>query len=281
MQIANLLIACPDTKGLVHTITGFLYQNNANLVTIEQHIEDDMFFMRVEWDIADFKIRPEDFIRKIQPIQKKFSMNLNVDFNNRKKRLGLFCSKDPYCLMDILVRQQTGELNVEIPFVISNFEDCRSYVENLGIPFFFIATKEGLNFEHEAEQLEIIKKHPTDLLALARYMKVLSAEFIRKTGQKIINVHHSFLPSFVGARPYDEAYERGVKLIGATSHYVTPELDQGPIIEQTTRRIHHAHKVENLKTMGRESEKEVFAFAIKKHVRNKIIVYKNRTIVFA
>lgn len=279
MKTANLLISCPDTKGLVHTVTGFLYENQANLVTIEQHIEDGMFFMRVEWDMALFKIKPEDFWEAIKPIQEEYSMNLTVDFHERKKRLGLFCSRDPYCLMDILVRQKTDELNVEIPYVISNYKDCCKYVENFDIPFYYIPTLPD-SLEHEAKQLEIIKKHPTDLIGLSRYMKVLSSDFIEKAGQKIINVHHSFLPSFVGARPYDEAYERGVKLIGATSHYVTPELDQGPIIQQTTRRIHHAHKVENLKTMGRESEKEVFAFAIKKHVRNKVIVFKNRTIVF-
>lgn len=280
MQTANLLISCPDAKGLVHSITGFLYQYSANLVTIEQHIEDNMFFMRVEWDLAGFQLSLEKFVAEIKPIQEKFSMNLDIDFNNQKKRLGLFCSREPYCLMDILVRQKTGELNVSIPFVISNFEDCRKYVEGFNIPFYYTPTTQG-SFEHEKLQLEILKNHKTDVLGLARYMKILSADFVEATNQKIINVHHSFLPSFVGAKPYDEAYERGVKLIGATSHYVTPELDQGPIIEQTTRRIHHAHKVESLKTMGRESEKEVFAFAIKKHIRNKVIVYKNRTIVFA
>lgn len=280
MQTANLLVSCSDQKGLVNAITGFLYLQNANLVTIEQHIEDGMFFMRVEWDLDGFKLNVENFGNAISELQKKYAMHLSVDFNGRKKRLGLFCSKDPHCLMDILIRQQTGELNVEIPFVISNFEDCRKYVENLEIPFYYTPTEKG-SLSHEKEQIEILKKRPTDVLALARYMKVISSDFIENVEQKIINVHHSFLPSFIGARPYHEAYERGVKLIGATSHYVTPELDQGPIIEQTTRRIHHAHKVENLQTMGRESEKEVFAFAIKKHIENKILVYKNRTIVFA
>lgn len=279
MQTANLLVSCEDTKGLVHTITGFLYQYGGNLVTIEQHIEDGMFFMRVEWDLVNFLLDKANFIEKFNSIQAQFNMETTVDYQIASKKIGIFCSREPHCLIDILMRQQTGELPVEIAYVMSNFEDCRSYVENFQIPFYYIPTKKD-SLEHEAEQLKIIRNNPTDLIALARYMKVISNQFITQVNQKIINVHHSFLPSFIGARPYDDAYERGVKLIGATSHYVTAELDQGPIIEQTVRRIHHAHKVNNLKTMGRESEREVFAFAIKKHIENKIIVYKNRTFVF-
>ena len=279
MNTANLLVACLDKKGLVHSITGFLYEHNANLITLEQHIEDGMFFMRVEWDLADFKLSEENFLNAFHFLQEKYKMDVTAHYNSKKTKLGLFCSHDPHCLVDILMRYQTRGFPIEISFVISNFDDCRSFVENHKIPYYYISTKKGA-IDYERKHLEIIRKYDTDLLGFARYMKVVSNDFINQVNQKIINVHHSFLPSFIGSKPYDEAYERGVKMIGATAHYVTPDLDRGPIIEQTIRRISHAHKVKNLKIMGKESEKEVFAFAIKKHIENKVIVYKNRTIVF-
>lgn len=279
MQIANLLVSCPDQNGLVAAVTKFVATHNGNLITLEQHIEDGMFFMRLEWDLSNFDLSRAEFITNFKELSSKYSMDFRLDYPERKKRLGLFCSREPHCLFDILMRQEIGELALEIPYVISNFEDCSEIVEKFNIPFYYIPAPKG-SFEHEKEQLEIIQNNSTDFIGLARYMKVLSNDFIKSAGQQIINVHHSFLPSFIGAKPYDEAYERGVKMIGATSHYVTPELDQGPIIEQSIRRVTHAHQVNNLKLMGRESEKEVFAYAIKKHVENKVVIYKNRTIVF-
>ncbi len=280
MNTANLLISCKDQKGLVSVITKFIAEHQGNLVILEQHIEDGHFFMHSEWDLRDFSLSQDEFFPAFKRIKDEYNMSIDLNYSTTPKRLGLFCSREPHALMDILMRYQTGELNVEIPYVISNFEDCRKFVETFDLPFHYIPTQKG-SLGHEAKQLEIIKKNPSDFIGLARYMKVISNEFIKAIDQKIINVHHSFLPSFIGAKPYEEAFERGVKMIGATSHYVTPELDQGPIIEQAIRRVTHAHQVENLKLMGRESEKEVFAYAIKKHIENKIVVYKNRTIVFS
>ncbi|MDD3302824.1 MAG: formyltetrahydrofolate deformylase, partial [Candidatus Gracilibacteria bacterium] len=209
----------------------------------------------------------------------EFQMSVNVDFKSTKKKVGLFCSKELHCLVDILGRYMTSELNIEIPYVISNSLAGKEIVEKFGIPFFYIQTKKD-SLDHEKEILQITRDNPTDLICLARYMKILSQNFIESVNQKIINVHHSFLPSFIGANPYSEAHERGVKLIGATSHYVIPELDRGPIIEQSVKRIKHNHDTDNMKVLGRECEKEVFFVAIKKHIENKLVVYKNRTIVF-
>lgn len=276
MKTANIVISCPDQKGIVHAVTWFLFNQNANIVSLEQHIEDWTFFMRVEWDLTDFPLSKIDFIENFTPIWEKFDMDVKADFKEARKRLWLFCSKDAHCLWDILIKYEMNELDVDIPYVISNHESCRSLVTKFNIPFFHIPTSPN----YEDQMLEIITNNKTDVIALARYMKILSERFVNNVNQKIINVHHSFLPSFIWADPYEQAYRRGVKLIGATSHYVIPELDQGPIIHQITRRISHAHSATNLKLIWRESEKEVFALAIKKHIDNKIIVYKGRTIIF-
>lgn len=276
----NITISCPDKPGIVRAVTDFLFRNGANISFLEEHIEDGYFFMRLEWERDGAVLQNEaEFAKAFQQIQAEFKMDTTLDFNERKKRLGLLCSREAHCLIDILSRVLIGELNVEIPYVISNFVDVGTIVEKFQIPFYDVPATMGSN-EHEKKMLEIIQQNPTDLIGLARYMKVLSPDFIDGVGQKIINVHHSFLPSFVGAKPYDEAYQRGVKLIGATSHYVTAELDQGPIIEQDVKRIKHSHEIANLKLMGREIEKQVFSFAIRKHVENKLIIFKNRTIVF-
>lgn len=280
MKLANIVISCPDKPGIVRAVTDFLFKNGANISFLEEHIEDGYFFMRVEWERDSSSLQNEtEFAAAFASIQDEFGMNVKLDFNERKKRLGLLCSRELHCLIDILSRVLIGELNVEIPYVISNFADAEMIVEKFGVPFYHVPAVTG-SFAHESKMLEIIRENPTDLIGLARYMKVLSSEFIDGVEQKIINVHHSFLPSFVGAKPYDEAYQRGVKLIGATSHYVTPDLDQGPIIEQDVKRIKHSHEIANLKLMGREIEKQVFSFAIRKHVENKLIIFKNRTIVF-
>lgn len=278
MRRANLVVSCPDQPGIVMMVTEFLFKNGTNISSLEQHIEDGYFFMRVEWELKDSNLRDEKSFRAaFEFLREKLGMEIWVDFCVNKKRVGLFCSKELHCLIDILARVEIGELDIEIPYVISNFSDAKSVVENFKIPFFYISALDG---KYEQDQLGILKNYSTDVIVLARYMKILSGEFIEKVNQPIINVHHSFLPSFVGAKPYDEAYERGVKLIGATSHYVIPELDRGPIIEQTVKRIDHTSDPKNLKLVGRESEKEVLSFAIKKHIENKLVVYKNRVIVF-
>jgi len=276
---ASLLISCPDQEGIIFEITRFLFEHGANISELEQHIEDGMFFMRVEWERKTFNLGAEsDFRQAFASLSQKFQMETTLDFCEKPKRIGLFCSREGHCLMDILGRIAIGELPLEISYVLSNAEEMQALTKPFHVPFFFVSS--GKNFKHEEKQIEIIRQNPTDFLGLARYMKVLSAHFIDSVGQKIINVHHSFLPSFVGAKPYHEAYERGVKLIGATAHYVTPELDCGPIIEQRVQRITHGQDIESLRLLGRESEKETFAFALRKHAENKLIMYKNRVIVF-
>lgn len=278
-QLANIVISCPDQPGIVKTVTTFLYEHGANISLLEEHVEDRHFFMRVEWEKGNNFKDEESFDLAFEKLRQDFGMTVKVDFNERKKRLVLFCSKELHCLVDILGRHAIQELEVEIPCVISNSEEAAALVKKFGIPFYYVESSKN-SLAHEEEILKILEKHPSDFIGLARYMKVLSADFIKAVGQKIINVHHSFLPSFVGAKPYEEAYERGVKLIGASSHYVTPELDQGPIIDQDVKRIKHSHEISKLKLLGREIEKQVFSFAIKKHIENKLIIYKNRTIVF-
>lgn len=278
-QLANIVISCPDQPGIVKAVTTFLYEHGANISLLEEHVEDGHFFMRVEWEKGSNFKSEESFSEAFVKLQKDFGMTVKVDFNERKKRLVLFCSKELHCLVDILGRHAIEELEIEIPCVISNFKEAEELVKKFGIPFYYVESLNG-SLAHEEKILKILEEHPSDFVGLARYMKVLSADFIKAMRQKIINVHHSFLPSFVGAKPYEEAYERGVKLIGASSHYVTPELDQGPIIEQDVKRVKHSHEIAKLKLIGREIEKQVFFFAIKKHIENKLIIYKNRIIVF-
>lgn len=239
-----------------------------------------MFFMRIEWERKTFDLESEsDFRKAFSSLSRNFEMEITLDFCEKPKRIGLFCSREGHCLFDILARVAIGELPLKISYILSNAKEAGDIAEIFNIPFFFVPS--GENFEHEEKQLEIIRQNPTDFLGLARYMKVLSPHFIDFVGQKIINVHHSFLPSFVGAKPYQEAHERGVKLIGATAHYVIPKLDCGPIIEQRVQRITHGQDIESLKLLGRESEKEAFAFALRKHAENKLGIYKNRVVVFA
>ncbi len=276
MKTASLTISCKDLKGIIFKVTEFLYKLNANIVNAEQHIEDDMFFMRIEWDLGDFNLTEEDFKEQFKEISTEHKMTYALDYNGKRKSVALFCSRELHCLLDIINRKNIGELDVNIAFVASNFTDAKDYMGKFNIPFYHI--ENGNNQENEL--LKIIQKYDIECIGLARYMKVLSEEFLKKSNLPIINVHHSFLPSFVGAKPYDEAYDKGVKIIGATSHYVTKDLDQGPIIEQETLRITHGQSINELKTMGRKCEKEVFAIALKKHVENKIIIHKNRTIIF-
>lgn len=279
MKTASVLISCKDRQGIVNAVTEFLLIHQTNIAALEQHIEDGHFFMRIEWQILDSDLSDQtSFLQAFEAIKQKFGMSVKVDFNLKRKRLALFCSKELHCLVDLLGRIEIGEFDVQVPFIISNSKNAESIAAKFEIPFYHILT-EG---DFEVQHLDLIKKHEIDFIALARYMKILSNDFVCSVGtDRIINVHHSFLPSFIGASPYEDAHERGVKLIGATAHYVIPELDKGPIIEQNVKRINHAYTVDELKILGRELEKEVFAFAIKKHLENKLIVFKNRVIVFS
>lgn len=276
MKTASLTISCRDVKGIVAKVTSFLYELGANVVDLEQHIEDDRFFMRVEWDLKDFSLNEAEFKEQFQRLVDVHAMDYVLDFCAARKRVALFCSRELHCLLNIINKISIGDLKFDLAFVASNFPDAGEYVGKFDIPFYLVPNGDA----QEVKLLEILDKYDVECVGLARYMKVLSEDFLQRAGVPIINVHHSFLPSFVGARPYEEAYDRGVKLIGATSHYVTKELDQGQIIDQRTLRISHGHSVNQLKTMGRTCEEEVFAVALKKHLENKIIVYKNRAIVF-
>lgn len=280
---ATLLIHCPDHKGLVAKVTEFISENNGNIVELDQHVdhEEEVFFMRVEWNLDQFRIPKKkigDYFQTL--IASKYEMKWVIHFSENMPRMALFVSKMDHCLFDILARYQGGEWNVEIPLVVSNHEDLRPIADRFGIPFYcFPITKEN-KAEQEAKELELLKENNIDFVVLGRYMQVITSEFINQFPNRIINIHHSFLPAFPGAKPYHSAYKRGVKIIGATSHYVTTDLDEGPIIEQDVTRISHKDPIETLVRKGRDLEKIVLSRAIYLHIQRKILVYNNKTVVF-
>lgn len=276
MKTASIIISCNDIKWIIHKVTSFLLDLGANIINLEQHIENWIFFMRIEWDLKDFKLNENQFKEKFKSIQNKYAMGLTLNFQNGKNKIALFCSKELHCLLDIINRKNIDELSIDISFVASNFQDAKKYAQAFKIPFYYI---ENWN-NQEDKLLELVNKYDIECIWLARYMKVLSEDFLIKSKLPIINVHHSFLPSFIWAKPYDDAYEKGVKIIWATSHYVTKELDQWQIIDQETLKIRHINSINELKTLWRKCEKEVFSTALKKHLENKIIIYGNRTIIF-
>lgn len=275
---------CDDQIGIVAKVTEFIQNNRGNILALDQHVdhEEGQFFMRIMWDLAEFAIpkdKIQDYFQTL--IASAYNMQFKVYFSEDKPRMALFVSKMDHCLFDILARYQGREWNVEIPLVISNHEDLRSVVEQFGIPFYcFPITKDNKEAQ-EAKELELLEKYNITFVVLARYMQIISPEFISKYPNKIINIHHSFLPAFTGAKPYHAAYKRGVKIIGATSHYVTTDLDEGPIIEQDVTRITHRDTVDDLVLKGRDLEKIVLSRAINLHIQRKTLVYNNKTIVFA
>jgi formyltetrahydrofolate deformylase len=275
---------CDDQIGIVAKVTEFIQNNRGNILALDQHVdhEEGQFFMRIMWDLAEFAIpkdKIQDYFQTL--IASAYNMQFKVYFSEDKPRMALFVSKMDHCLFDILARYQGREWNVEIPVVISNHEDLRSVVEQFGIPFYcFPITKDNKEAQ-EAKELELLEKYNITFVVLARYMQIISPEFISKYPNKIINIHHSFLPAFTGAKPYHAAYKRGVKIIGATSHYVTTDLDEGPIIEQDVTRITHRDTVDDLVLKGRDLEKIVLSRAINLHIQRKTLVYNNKTIVFA
>ncbi len=282
-KTAILLLYCPDKQGILATITTFINDNGGNIIYLAQHADrmEQIFFMRVEWDLENFNI-PDDKIADTFDLLygKKYGMHFELYFNDKTPRMALFVSKMPHCLFDILGRYTAGEWNVEIPLVISNHEDMRSTVERFDIPYHvFPITKENKQ-EQEQATLSLLAENCVDFVVLARYMQILSPSFIASYANQIINIHHSFLPAFVGAKPYHAAFERGVKLIGATSHYVSNELDAGPIIEQDITRVSHRDSVQTLVSKGRDIEKIVLSHAVEKHISHKILVYGNKTVIF-
>jgi len=280
---ATLLAECPDQPGIIAKVTDFLAKHNGNIVDLEQHVDtaDKHFFMRVEWQLDHFSIERESIQQAFsEQVSSTLQMNWQLAFSDVKPRLALFVSQHGHCLLDILARYQSGEWDVEIPLIISNHKDFQPLAENAGIAFHHIAITADNKQQQEEIQLKLLAEHQIDTIVLARYMQILSANFIDHYPHQIINIHHSFLPAFPGAKPYHSAYERGVKIIGATSHYVTTELDAGPIIEQDVVHIRHNDNIEDLKRKGRDNEKIVLSRAIRHHLQHEVLVYKNRCIVF-
>jgi formyltetrahydrofolate deformylase len=279
---ATLLITCPDTKGIVAAIADFLYQHNANILHADQHqdAENSLFLMRVEWDLKDFSLDEASFAKAFESIAKTYKMTWELKLSKDKPRMVIMVSQYDHCLADLLHRYKNNELQCDIPVIISNHLDTEKLAEFYGIPFFHIPVEKDRKKEAEEKQFALFDKYQVDFIVLARYMQILSEDFVKRYPQRVINIHHSFLPAFIGARPYHRAFERGVKLIGATSHYVTEVLDEGPIIEQDIDRISHRDQVEDLIQKGRDLERIVLSKAVRWHIENRILIYANKTVIF-
>ncbi len=278
-----MLLHCPDKQGIITDITNFITVNKGNIVYLDQHVDysEQIFFMRVEWELDEFLIpknKLEEYFCTLYA--QKYDMRFKIYFSDYKPKMAIFVSKMSHCLYDMLARYTAGEWNVEIPLIISNHPDMQHVAEMFGIPYYvFPITKEN-KAEQEAKEMALLQEYGVDFIVLARYMQVISPEMIEHYPNKIINIHHSFLPAFVGARPYQAAYDRGVKIIGATCHYVTNELDAGPIIEQDVCRITHKDTVTDLVDKGKDLEKIVLSRGVLNHIDRKVLVYKNKTVIF-
>jgi formyltetrahydrofolate deformylase len=281
---AILLIHCPDQEGILAAVTSFINVNKGNILYLDQHVDyqQNTFFTRIEWDLTNFLI-PRDKLNEYFStlFGSRYDMQFSLYFSDIKPRMAIFVSKMSHCLFDILARYSAGELNVDIPLIISNHPDLAWVGEKFGIPYHvFHVTKEN-KAEIEKAEMDLLAENNIDFIVLARYMQIISEDMINKYPNKIINIHHSFLPAFVGAKPYHQAFERGVKIIGATSHYVTTELDAGPIIEQDVARVTHKDSVKSFIHKGEDLEKIVLSRAVEKHIDRKVLVYKNKTVVFS
>lgn len=283
---AILLLSCPDKQGIITDVTKFITDNRGNIVYLDQYVdrENGVLFMRVEWELEGFIIPREKIKEYVETLfAQRYQMDLNVFFSDVKPRMAIFVSKQSHCLYDLLARYKAGELDVEIPCIVSNHEDLREVAEQFDIPYYVWSIKKDHSNKEEVEkaEMELLRKENISFIVLARYMQIISEDMIKAYPHHIINIHHSFLPAFVGAKPYNQAYERGVKIIGATSHYVTTELDAGPIIEQDVVRISHKDTPDSLKLKGRDLEKIVLSRAVAKHIERKILTYKNKTVIFS
>ncbi len=279
---ATLLIICPDRKGIVAAIANFLLTQNANILHADQHqdAENNLFLMRVEWDLGASHLNEADFAQNFAPIAAEFNMDWQLKQSQKRARVAIMVSQYDHCLADLLHRHQSGELSCDIPLIISNHLDTKRLADFYGMAFHHIVVNKDNKPEAEALQFKLFEENNIDLIVLARYMQILSPNFVARYPKRIINIHHSFLPAFIGARPYHRAFERGVKLIGATSHYVTEVLDEGPIIEQDLARISHRDQVEDLIQKGRDLERIVLSRAVQWHVENRILLYANKTVIF-
>ena len=279
---AILLISCPDRLGIVASIADFIFQHNGNILHADEHADEEsnLFLMRVEFDPHDFDINLADLPRHFAPIADRFEMTWRLAQSSCRMKMVILVSKYDHCLVDLLYRHRSRELDVEIPLIISNHPDNQAIAEFYRIPYVTIPLTKENKHEAEAKILGLLRQTSADFLVLARYMQILSHEFVNQYPNRIINIHHSFLPAFVGSKPYHQAYLRGVKLIGATSHYVTEVLDDGPIIEQGVVRISHRDSLDDLLEKGRDLENVVLSRAVRWHVENRILLYRNKTVVF-
>lgn len=279
---AILLVSCPDQPGILAAITGFVSEHGGNILELSEHVEtlDSRFLMRIEWELKDFDLPREEIKPSFEPIAERFSMNWSLYFSDVTPFMALFVTKQSHCLHDLLARYESDDWNVSIPLIISNHNDLRPVAARFGIDYHHIPVSSDTKREQEEKQLSLLEDYNIDFIVLARYMQILTPPFVDAYRNKIINIHHSFLPAFPGARPYRSAHDRGVKIIGATSHYVTEELDEGPIIEQDTVPVSHEDDTEDLRRKGRDLEKIVLARAVRNHLQRRTLVYDNRTAVF-
>lgn len=280
-ESAILFLSCRDQKGIINEITRFITGHEGNITKCDQHNDESgMFFMRVEWDLSDFLIPKNKISEKLTPIAHKLEMDWRLDFSADKKNMAVFVSKYDHCLYELILRHQAGELNSNIKLIISNHEKCRKIADYFNIPFHYFPVGKENKQDVEQRETELLRTEQIDLIVLARYMQILTGDFVSAFSGKIINIHHSFLPAFIGAKPYHQAFSKGVKLIGATCHYVTENLDQGPIIAQEVVRVNHRDSVSDLVKKGRNLEKTALSHGVQMHLEHKILIFGNKTIVF-
>jgi formyltetrahydrofolate deformylase len=279
---AVLLLSCPDRKGIVAAISGFIAQHGGNILHADEHNDRDSntFLMRVEFDPAELALPLSDFTWQFGNIAEQFAMQWRLALSDVRLRMAILVSKYDHCLVDLLYRHKSGELGCDIPCIVSNHAESQRITDFYQVPFFLVPVEKDSKQAAEQQILALIERHAVDFIVLARYMQILSPDFVNKYPNRIVNIHHSFLPAFVGSKPYHQAFERGVKLIGATSHYVTEVLDDGPIIEQDAARVSHRDSVEDLIQKGRDLEKVVLSRAVRWHIENRVLLYGNKTVVF-
>lgn len=279
---ATLLISCPDQQGLVAKLAHFIASHNGNIIHADHHTDftTGLFLSRLEWQLTGFNLSPEEIQNHFSQIASSLGADWRLHFSDRIKRIAIWVSRQDHCLLDLIWRQKSQEFMAQIPLIISNHPDLQPIAEHYGMDFYHFPITKGNKIDQEKAELDLIKKYDIDLIILAKYMQILTADFIHKFPH-VINIHHSFLPAFVGANPYERAYQRGVKIIGATAHYVTPDLDAGPIIEQDVVRVSHRDEVSDLIRKGKDLERIVLARAVRYHLQNRVLVYGNRTVVFA
>jgi formyltetrahydrofolate deformylase len=279
---AILLLSCPDKKGIIASVSNFIFKHSGNIIHADQHtsLTRKFFFMRIEWELNGFTIPREEIAKAFEPLNREFDMQSDLYFTDEIPRVAIFVSRHIHCLHDLILRHRVGEFKAEIPIIISNHPDLKPLVEQFGLKFQHVPIHSENKHKQEEKILEALKKNHIDLIVLARYMQILSGKFVDQYRNRIINIHHSFLPAFAGGKPYQQAYDRGVKIIGATSHYVTETLDDGPIITQDVIKISHRDAVEDIKMKGKDVERMVLARAVRLHLEHRILVYGSKTIIF-